>query len=70
MAQATYGYQERHSASRRPRLLMPATALYQHVHDRLVFSRWSPQQIAARLRQLPDSERPSLISHETICAAV
>ena len=37
-------------------------------NDRLVFSRWSPQQIAARLRQMPDSESPGLISHETIYA--
>ena len=67
---AAQGYRDRRSASRRPRLLLPGTALYQHVHDRLVFSRWSPQQIAARLRQMPDSERPGLISHETIYATI
>ena len=59
---AAQGYRERRSASRRPRLMMPGTALYQYVHDRLVFSRWSPQQIVARLRQMPESERPGLIS--------
>ena len=68
--QAAQGYRERRAASRRPQLLIPGTALYQHVHDRLVFSRWSPQQIAARLRQMPDSERPGLISHETIYTTI
>lgn len=65
---AAKAYRDRRGASRRPRLLIPGTALYQHVHDRLVFSRWSPQQIAARLRRMPDSERPGLVSHETIYA--
>lgn len=67
---AGQGYCERRGASRRPRLLIPGTALYQHVHDRLVFLRWSPQQIAARLRETPDSERPGLVSHETIYATI
>ena len=67
---AAQAYRDRRSASRCPRSLIPGTALYQDVHDRLVFSRSSPQQIAARLRQMPDSERPGLISHETIYATV
>ena len=67
---AAEGYRERRGASRRSLLLTPGTALYQHVHDRLVFSRWSPQQIAARLRQMPESERPGLVSHETIYATI
>src|SRR5690606_9530606 len=67
---AGQGYRERRGASRRPRLLIPGTALYQHVYDRLVFLRWSPQQIAARLREMPDSERPGLVSHETIYATI
>lgn len=67
---ASQGYRQRRGTSRRPRLLLPGTALYQHVHDRLVFSRWSPQQIAARLRQMPDAERPGLVSHETIYATI
>ena len=40
------------------------------MRDRLVFGRWSPQQIAARLRRMPDSERPGLVSHETIYATI
>ncbi len=54
---AAEGYRERRSASRRRRLLAPGTTLYQYVHDRLVYFRWSPQQIAARLREMPESER-------------
>ena len=50
---AAEGYRERRSASRRRRLLAPGTTLYQYVHDRLVYFRWSPQQIAARLREMP-----------------
>lgn len=65
---AAQGYRDLRDASRRPRLLIPGTALYQHVHDRLIFFRWSPQQIVARLRQMLESERPGLISHETIYA--
>lgn len=67
---AAQGYRQRRGASRRPRLLVPGTALYQHVHDRLVFLCWSPQQIAARLRQMPEAERPGLVSHETIYATI
>ena len=67
---AAEGYRERRSASRRRRLLAPGTTLYQYVHDRLVYFRWSPQQIAARLREMPESERPGLVSHETIYATI
>lgn len=68
--QAAQRHRERRVASRRRGLLVPGTALYQHVHDRLVFLRWSPQQIAARLREMPDTERPGLVSHETIYATI
>ncbi len=63
---AAEGYRERRSASRRRRLLAPGTTLYQYVHDRLVYFRWSPQQIAARLREMPESERwPRRVPIET-----
>ncbi len=70
--QAAQGYRARRQRSRRPRLLTAGTELYQYVRlrDRLVFGRWSPQQIAARLRRMPDSERPGLVSHETIYATI
>lgn len=67
---AADSYRQRRSRSRRPRKLLEGTALYQHVHDRLVFWRWSPQQIAARLKRMPVEERPGLVSHETIYAAI
>jgi len=63
-------YRDRRTRSRRPKLLTAGGALYQHVHDRLVYLRWSPQQIAARLRKMPESTRPGLVSHETIYAAI
>ena len=67
---AAEGYRQRRRRSRRPRKLMEGTALYQHVHDCLVFRRWSPQQIAARLHTMPVDECPGRVSHETIYAAI
>ena len=67
---AAEGYRQRRTRSRRPHKLLEGTALHQHVHDRLVFWRWSPQQIAARLKRMPVDERPGLVSHETIYAAI
>jgi len=64
------GYHQRRERSRRQRLLAEGTPLYQYVHDQLVFRRWSPQQIAARLRRMPVDLRPGLVSHETIYAAI
>jgi len=63
-------HRERRSRSRRPRVLAEGSTLYQYVHDRLIFCRWSPQQIAARLRHMPKSLRPGLVSHETIYATI
>lgn len=67
---AAEGYRARRVRSRRPCLLVQGSALYRYVHDKLVFLRWSPQQIAARLRAMPADERPGLVSHETIYAAI
>lgn len=69
-ASAGRGYRRRREHSRRPRLLAEGTPLYRHVYDHLVFLRWSPQQIAARLRNMPVDIRPGLVSHETIYAAI
>jgi IS30 family transposase len=68
--QAARSYHERRHRSRRAKRLAQGSALYQHVHDRLVYLRWSPQQIAARLHQMPAPLRPGLVSHETIYAAI
>jgi len=51
-------------------VLVQGTSLYQYVYDRLVYSRWSPQQIAHRLRAMPAEHCPGLVSHETIYATI
>ncbi|KVP82842.1 transposase, partial [Burkholderia ubonensis] len=56
--------------SRRPRKLLAASALYWHVHHQLVYRRWSPQQIAARLREMHPDSPDQRVSHETIYAAI
>ena len=50
--------------------LVERTALFQFVHYRLVFDRWSPQQIAARRRSMHPDHAIQRISHETIYAAI
>ncbi len=50
--------------------LAEGSALWQRVHDHLVFDRWSPQQIAARLRAMHPDEPDQQVSHETIYAAI
>jgi len=51
--QAAQGYAQRRQRCVRKPILVAGTALYQHVYDRLVYLRWSPQQIANRLRAMP-----------------
>jgi len=68
--QAAQAYAQRRQRCVRKPVLAPGTALHQHVHDRLVYSRWSPQQIAHDLRAMPAEQRPGLVSHETIYAAI
>jgi len=67
---AANGYAQRRELCVRKPVLKAETALYQHVHDRLVFDRWSPQQIAQNLRAMPAEDRPGLVSHETIYATI
>jgi IS30 family transposase len=50
--------------------LAEGSALWQCVHDHLVFDRWSPQQIAARLRAMHPDDPDRQVSHETIYAAI
>ena len=69
-SQAARDYKQRRRRCRRRPVLVPDTPLYQYVHDRLVYSCWSPQQIAARLRCMHPSIRPGLVSHESIYAAI
>jgi len=67
---AGIGYRQRRTQCMRKPVLVPDTALYQYVYDRLVYSRWSPQQIAQRLRVMPAEHCPGLVSHETIYATI
>lgn len=67
---AAQHYRQQRLHSRRQPVLQPGTRLYRYVHDRLVYRFWSPEQIAARLRRMPVTKRPGLVSHETIYAYI
>lgn len=67
---AALTYRVRRQACARRRKLLAGNALYQHVHNRLIYWRWSPQQIAARLRQMHPDDPEKRVSHETIYAAI
>jgi len=67
---AATAYRSRRRNCARPRKLEERTALWQHVHDRLIYWRWSPQQIAARLRRMYPDDPMRQVSHETIYAAI
>ncbi len=63
-------YRERRRRSVRRRRLVEGTPLYQRVYTWLVHRRWSPQQIAARLRHMYPNDPSWHISHETLYAAI
>ena len=44
--------------------------MYQHVHDRRIYWRWSPQQIADRLYRMYPDDPGRQVSHETIYASI
>ena len=67
---AASAYRSRRQRSVRRRKLVAGGALYQRVHDQLVYWRWSPQQIAARLRRMHPDDPDQHVSHETIYAAI
>ncbi|MPV71617.1 helix-turn-helix domain-containing protein [Burkholderia sp. BE17] len=67
---AAQGYRRRRERSRRPRKLAAGNALYWQVHHDLVYRRWSPQQIAARLRDMHPENLEQRVSHETIYASI
>ena len=55
---------------RRPRKLIEGSRLHGWVRDRLVHFRWSPEQIAGRLKAMEPDDPGSRVSHETIYAAI
>ena len=67
---AASAYRSRRLRCVRRRKLVEGQWLYQHVHDRLVYRRWSPQQIAAKLRDMYPDDPARQVSHETIYAAI
>lgn len=67
-AAKAYGQRRRRSVRRRK--LTEGTALFEHVHNRLRYWRWSPEQIARRLARMHGNEPEWRISHETIYAAI
>lgn len=69
-ADAGKAYRTRRLRSVRRRRLVQGSELSQFVRDRLVLYRWSPQQIAAKLRNMHPDDSSQRISHETIYASI
>lgn len=67
---ASNDYRRQQRLGGRRRKLTEGSALFDHVYCRLVYRRWSPQQIAATLRTLYPEDAEKRVSHETIYAAI
>jgi IS30 family transposase len=63
-------YDARRVSCRRQPKLLDGGATYRFVHDHLVHRRWSPEQIAQRLRRMKPNDPSARVSHETIYAAI
>jgi IS30 family transposase len=63
-------YDERRARSRRKPKLVEGGDRYRFVHGTLVHLRWSPEQIAQRLRRMHPENPSACVSHETIYAAI
>jgi IS30 family transposase len=63
-------YDERRTRCRRARRLVEGSVLHRFVRDHLVHRRWSPEQIAQRLRVMKPDDASARVSHETIYAAI
>ena len=67
---ARHVYDDRRARCRRRCKLVEGSALHRIVHDHLVYRRWSPEQIAQRLRRMKPDDPSARVSHETIYAAI
>jgi IS30 family transposase len=63
-------YGVRRERCRRQRKLTQGSAAYRFVHDHLIYHRWSPEQIAHKLRLMKPDNPIARVSHETIYAAI
>jgi len=68
--EAGKAYRTRRLRSVRRRLLIEGGELSQFVRDHLMLYRWSPQQIAAKLRDMHPDDSSQRVSHETIYASI
>ena len=69
-SEAGKDYRARRLRSVRHRRLIEGSDLSQFVRDHLVLYRWSPQQIAAKLRDMHPDDSSQRVSHETIYASI
>jgi len=63
-------YDARRMRCRRRRKLVEGSSTYRFVHGHLVHRRWSPEQIAQRLRIMEPNDAAARVSHETIYTAI
>jgi IS30 family transposase len=63
-------YEVRRARCRPARKLIEGSATHRFVRDHLVHRRWSPEQIAQRLRLMNPDDPAARVSHETIYAAI
>ncbi|XUP35106.1 IS30 family transposase (plasmid) [Xanthomonas axonopodis pv. vasculorum] len=67
---AAQRYRQRRRNSVRRHKMVEGSALFQSIRDDLVLYRWSPQQIAAKLRSMHPDDSAQRVSHETIYASI
>ena len=67
---AAQRYRARRKGCGRRHKLVEGGSLHDFVRGKLVHRRWSPEQIACRLKSMHPDDPSRLISHETIYAAI